>query len=78
MFQRQFLSMVAHHRDRPAVIDSHGTSSTYGDLLQAIDLLRARLQAAGLREGDVVATQLGNSTGYVALLFAMASLGLVH
>jgi acyl-coenzyme A synthetase/AMP-(fatty) acid ligase len=78
MLQRQFLSMVAHHRDHPAVVDSHGTSSTYGELLQAIDLLRARLQAAGLREGNVVATQLGNSTGYVALLFAMASLGLVH
>lgn len=78
MFQQQFLSVVARHRDHPAVIDSHGTASTYGELLQNIDQLRARLHAAGLREGDVVATQLGNSSGYVALLFALASLGLVH
>lgn len=78
MFQRQFLSMVARHRDRPAIIDSHGKSSTYGELLHTIDSLRARLHAVGLREGDVVATLLGNSSDYVALLFAMASLGLVH
>ncbi|WP_338523713.1 AMP-binding protein [Pseudomonas batumici] len=78
MFQRQFLSVVARHRDHPAVIDSHGNARTYGELLQDIDQLRARLHGTGLREGDVVATQLGNSTGYVALLFAMASLGLVH
>lgn len=78
MFQQQFFSMVARHRDYPAVVDSHGKTRSYGELLQDIDQLRARLHAAGLREGDVVATQLGNSTGYVALLFAMASLGLIH
>lgn len=78
MFQHQFLSMVARHRDRTAVIDSHGKACTYGQLLHVIDALRARLHAAGLREGDVVATLLGNSSSYVALLFAMASLGLVH
>lgn len=78
MFQRQFLSVVARHRDHPAVIDNHGNVTTYGNLLQDIEQLRARLQAVGLHEGDVVATQLDNSTGYVALLFALASLGLVH
>ncbi|KAA6172972.1 AMP-binding protein [Pseudomonas marginalis] len=78
MFQQQLLRMVACRPDHPAVVDSHGKTSTYGQLLQEIEQLRARLHTAGLREGNVVATQLGNSTGYVALLFAMASLGLVH
>lgn len=78
MFQQQFFSMVARHRDHPAIVDSHGKTRSYGELLHDIDQLRARLHAAGLREGDVVATQLGNSSGYVALLFAMASLGLIH
>lgn len=78
MFQQQFFSMVARHRDHPAIVDSHGKTRSYGELLHDIDQLRARLHAAGLREGDVVATQLGNSCGYVALLFAMASLGLIH
>jgi yersiniabactin salicyl-AMP ligase len=78
MFQRQLLNVVTRHRDHPAVIDNHGNVTTYGNLLQDIEQLRARLQAVGLHEGDVVATQLENSTGYVALLFALASLGLVH
>jgi len=78
MFQQQFLKVAARYQDHPAVIDSHGKASTYGELLQDIERLRARLHRAGLREGDVVSTQLGNSTGYVALLFALASLGLVH
>lgn len=78
MLQQQLLRVVAHHQDHPAVVDRHGNTRTYGELLQDIERLRARLHAVGLRKGNVVATQLGNSTGYVALLFAMASLELVH
>ncbi|WP_017902351.1 class I adenylate-forming enzyme family protein [Pseudomonas asplenii] len=78
MFLQQFLKVAARHSSLPAVIDSHGKVTRYGELREDIDHLRARLHAAGLREGDVVVTQLANSTGYVALLFALASLGLVH
>lgn len=78
MLQQQFLNVATRHPDHPAVVDRHGNIRTYADLLQDIEALRARLHAVGLRNGDVVVTQLGNSTGYVALLFAMASLELVH
>lgn len=78
MLQQQLLRVVAQHQNQPAVVDRNGNIRTYGQLLQDIERLRARLHAVGLRKGDVVATQLGNSTGYVALLFAMASLELVH
>lgn len=78
MFQQQFHSVVARNPHKTAVIDNLGTARTYGELLQDIEQLRARLHATGLREGDVVATQLDNSIGYVALLLALASLGLVH
>lgn len=78
MLQQQLLRVVAHRQDHPAVVDRHGNIRTYSELLQDIERLRARLHAVGLRKGNVVATQLGNSTGYVALLFAMASLELVH
>ncbi|MDD0976706.1 class I adenylate-forming enzyme family protein [Pseudomonas fontis] len=78
MFQQQFHRMVARDQHKLAVIDHLGATRTYAELLHDINQLRGRLHAAGLCEGDVVATQLGNSIGYVALLFAMASLGLVH
>lgn len=78
MFLQRFQDMVARDGHKIAVIDSKGAARTYDELLHDIEQLRGRLHAAGLREGSVVATQLGNSIDYVALLFAMASLGLVH
>ncbi|MGR2739275.1 class I adenylate-forming enzyme family protein [Billgrantia sp. Q4P2] len=78
MFLQRFHSMAARDRHKMAVIDNQGAARTYGELLHDIEQLRGRLHAAGLREGNVVATQLGNSIDYVALLLAMASLGLVH
>ncbi len=78
MFLQRFHSMVASDRRKVAIIDNRGTARTYGELLDDIEQLRRRLHAAGLREGNVVATQLANSIGYVALLLAMAGLGLVH
>lgn len=78
MFLQRFHSMVARDRHKTAVIDIQGATRTYGELLHTTEQLRGRLHSAGLREGDVVATQLGNSIDYVALLLAMASLGLVH
>lgn len=78
MFLQRFTQVATRRPDHPAVIDRHGVARSYAQLQQDIDLLRARLHAAGLRPGAVVATQLDNSTDYVALLFALASLGLVH
>ena len=78
MFLQRFNEVAATRPAHPAVIDGHGQLCTYGQLQQHIHLLRVRLRRAGLRTGVVVATQLDNSTGYVALLFAMASLGLIH
>lgn len=78
MFLQRLTQVALSRRDYPAVIDPHGNPRTYAQLQQDIDLLRARLYGAGLREGAVVATQLDNSIAYVALLFAMASLGLIH
>lgn len=78
MFLQRFHSVAARDRHKMAVIDIRGAARTYGELLHDTEQLRGRLHSAGLREGDVVATQLGNSINYVALLLAMASLGLVH
>lgn len=78
MFLQRFHSVATRDRHKTAVIDIQGATRTYGELLHDTEQLRGRLHSAGLREGDVVATQLGNSINYVALLLAMASLGLVH
>jgi len=61
--------------DHPALIDAHGTPTTYAELhLQALDAA-AVLQAKGIEEGDRIALALPAGAPFVAALHATLMLG---
>lgn len=62
--------------DHVAILD-RGVATTYGQLADRAERLTRRLQAAGYRRGDRVATLTGNSADHVVLFFACARAGLV-
>jgi acyl-CoA synthetase (AMP-forming)/AMP-acid ligase II len=66
---------AAGRGEHPAIIDgSTGTVTTYADLAAQVDAVAARLQAHGIRKGDVIALVGPNSTewaiAYQAILRA--------
>ncbi|AUT45399.1 class I adenylate-forming enzyme family protein [Achromobacter sp. AONIH1] len=54
-----------------------GQAVTCGELREHIDRLRAWLASRGLRQGDRVAVMLPNSSGHIALIYALILSGLV-
>ena len=62
--------------DRTAVLD-RGLGTTYRDLDSRATALADRLQGAGHRRGDVIASLSGNSVDHIVLFFACAKAGLV-
>jgi acetyl-CoA synthetase len=54
------------------------TDLTYGDLREQSERLAAALFAAGIRNGDRVATLMGRSTAYLIAIMAIWRLGAVH
>ncbi len=61
---------------RPAVVDSDGNSTTYGELLASANRLAHGLTDLGLAMGDAVAVLLPNETAFLAVQLATAQLGL--
>jgi fatty-acyl-CoA synthase len=61
---------------RTAILD-RGVRTTYRELDERSTLLAERLQEAGYRPGDIIASLTGNSTDHVVLFFACAKAGLV-
>jgi len=77
MFQR-FLSLTDSAPASAALIDGgSGRVTTRRELLDRANELAARLQDAGLVEGDVLAVQLPNSVDFVAAVLAAAQLRLI-
>lgn len=73
-----FLSLTGAAPEATALIDgATGAITTRGGLLARTGELGEQLQAAGLREGDLFALQLPNSTDFVATVLAALRLGLV-
>src|SRR5437763_15995287 len=71
----RFVALVAAAPDAPALIDSSsGVVTTRGTLRAHGQALAARLEAAGVREGDAVAIQLPNSAEFVAAFLAALQL----
>lgn len=72
----RFEAVAAGHPDAPAVIEAGtGRVMSYRDLDRAANGLAARLQAAGVRSGDVVAVRLPRGADHVMTLLAILKLG---
>ncbi|SCG55569.1 class I adenylate-forming enzyme family protein [Micromonospora humi] len=70
---------VAEERgDRVAVRAADGRETSYAALIRLVDRLTHGLSTVGVAPGDVVATRLTNSPGYVGLILALARSGAVH
>lgn len=71
-----WLSDSARAFPHRVAIDDRGVTISYAALEQRVARLVERLDGAGYRPGDRVATLTGNSADQVALLFACARLGI--
>ncbi|GIH90639.1 AMP-binding protein [Planobispora siamensis] len=63
---------------RRAVIDTDGTTTTYGELLARVNRVSNGLRARGLVQGDVVAGVLRNGIDQVIMLMATGQVGLYY
>jgi O-succinylbenzoic acid--CoA ligase len=66
---------AAQRPDHPALIDVHGTPTTYAELHAQAQDAAAVLQAKGIEGGDQVALQLPPGPPFLAALHAMLMLG---
>ncbi|MEU9064708.1 AMP-binding protein [Streptomyces sp. NPDC048430] len=71
-----FYAFAAAHPDRTAIIDTDGTQTSFGELLQRVNGLSHAFLGRGLRPGDVVAGVLHNGKEFFEVLLAAAQLGL--
>ena len=71
-----FWNLAAKDPDRIALVDPEHETSTAGELAALSNRLVHGLRAAGLRQGDVVAALLPNSSELVALYLAVMQSGL--
>lgn len=72
----RFETIAAARPDAPAVIEAGtGRVTSYRDLDRAANGFAARLQAAGVRSGDVVAVRLPRGADHVMTLLAILKLG---
>lgn len=69
----QFLDIPKRNESQLAVQDSEGSYS-YGELMAAVELIAANLQALGVKSGDVVAVSTGRNRQMLALLLAIWAL----
>jgi non-ribosomal peptide synthetase component E (peptide arylation enzyme) len=67
---------AARFPDREVLYDRH-QRVTYGELVQRIDAVAARLQNAGVCEGDVITIQLPNWIDFACAFFAVERLGAI-
>jgi amino acid adenylation domain-containing protein/non-ribosomal peptide synthase protein (TIGR01720 family) len=72
----RILGHAAAHPRRAAVEDG-AVTLTYGELLREADRLAARLQAEGIRHGEVVAADLGRSAAMIVAMLATWRIGAV-
>ncbi|MGK5552803.1 AMP-binding protein [Actinomadura kijaniata] len=70
-----FYEIARNDPARPAVLDPGGTV-TFGELHAEVNRLSSALRSLGLREGDAVATVLGNRREFLTVLFAAMQTGL--
>jgi long-chain acyl-CoA synthetase len=69
-------NIAAAEPDRPALVDSGGTTLRYAELAAAADRYGRGLQAKGLRPGDAVVVMLPNCADLLAVHFAALQTGL--
>jgi acyl-coenzyme A synthetase/AMP-(fatty) acid ligase/alpha-beta hydrolase superfamily lysophospholipase len=70
-----FHSAASARLDKCAVRTADGAVISYAKLLALVGGIAGGLRRAGVREGHTIATSLGNSPGYVALILATARIG---
>ena len=75
MLYDAFQSAASARPDRCAVRTADGDVIDYASLLALVGRIAAGLRRAGVREGHTIATSLGNTPGYVALILATARIG---
>lgn len=73
-----FYAIAEADPDRPAVIDTDGTTTSYGELLALANQVSHGLRARGLAKGDVVAGVLPNGIDAVVMLMATGQIGLYY
>ncbi|BCJ61427.1 acyl-CoA synthetase [Micromonospora endophytica] len=78
MLYQAFRRVAADHGDRVAVRSAEGEEISYAQLVHLVERISAELSTLGVAPGDVVATRLANSPGYVGLILALARSGAVH
>jgi acyl-coenzyme A synthetase/AMP-(fatty) acid ligase/pimeloyl-ACP methyl ester carboxylesterase len=70
-----FRSAASARPDKCAVRTADGEVVDYASLLTLAGRIAGGLRRAGVREGHTIATSLGNTPGYVALILAAARIG---
>lgn len=75
----EYVLRGAHdHLDRTAILETEsGNALTYRQLIERVDLGRARLAEADVRPADVVALMAPNGIDYPVAFHAVASLGAI-
>ncbi|MFI6595160.1 AMP-binding protein [Nonomuraea sp. NPDC050536] len=73
-----FYAIAEADPGRPAVIDTDGTLTSYGELLALVNQVSHGLRARGLGKGDVVAGVLPNGVDAVVMLMATGQIGLYY
>ena len=73
----QFRNRVGESADRPAV-SCAGTTVSYGQLAERVDVLADRLRAAGVSQGDVVGIALERSIDLISSVLAVLSAGAAY
>jgi len=76
MSELGFWKYAAEHPDSVAVIESDGSKTSAGELLQGANQVVHGLRALGLQAGDCVAMALPNSAPVLELFMAIAQSGL--
>lgn len=71
-----FYSFAAMNPNRPAIIDTDGSITTYGVLLRRVNALSHAFLAHGLEAGDAVAGVLHNGKTFFEAVLAAGQLGL--
>src|SRR5437764_14773178 len=66
--------LAAQRPDRPAVTDEHRTV-TWAELDRRTNRLARGLEAAGVKEGDLVTIGLGNSVDFIEACYGLWKLG---
>jgi amino acid adenylation domain-containing protein len=66
------------HATRPAILTADGQSLTYADLASRAESLAAALHAAGIKEGDRIASRFTDRTLNIVVFLSCLRLGAIH